>query len=53
MIAGQIAITVSDSIQLIFVEVNHVSLYPESILKVYSLQSLSIFSNWQLNLCKK
>jgi len=43
MIARQIAITASDSIQLIFMEVNHISLYPESILKVYSLQSLSNF----------
>jgi len=46
MIAGWIAITVPDSIQLIFVEVNHISPYPESMLKVYSLQSLSIFDNW-------
>jgi len=35
------------------VEVNHISPYPESMLKVYSLQSLSIFDNWWLNLCKK
>jgi len=46
MIARQIVITAPDSIQLIFTEVNHISPYPESILKVYSLQSLSIFNNW-------
>jgi len=45
MIIRQIAITASDSIQLIFIEINHISLYSEFILKVYSLQSLSIFDN--------
>jgi len=45
MIAKQIVITVLDSIQLIFAEINYISLYPEFILKVYSLQSLSIFNN--------
>jgi len=45
MIVKQIVITVSDNIQLIFAEINHNSPYSESILKVYSLQSLSIFDN--------